>query len=276
MRQLASLVAALALLAGTACESSKSPEPPPAPRPKGGLTYDGATSISNRILPLALPAFEKKSGFTLKVERSGGGKGLKAMFAGFADVAGLSRVLSPEERSRKPTVAIIGYDALGVWVNDQNPIRGLTRDQLKGIFTGKITNWKQLGGKDRAVVACTEHLLSERSTLEAFRQLALDGAPYAGVKELEDPSDCLKLVATDPDAITAATTAYAIAGIRPIAIDGVAPDQQHIRNSTYPLTRPLLLVTREPPVGPLREFIEFMVSPEGQALVAQAGFVAAR
>ena len=273
MRQHLFTVAALALAALPACQSKA----PAASQPTSRVvTYDGATSISNRVLPLALPAFEARSGVTVKVGRSGAGKGLKAMFAGQADVAGLSRALSPEERDRKPYVAIIGYDALGVWVNDQNPVRGLTRAQLKDLFTGKITNWRQVGGKDRPVVACTEHLLSERATLEAFRQLALDGAPYGPVRELEDPAECLKLVTTEPGAVAAATTAYAIAGIRPVTIDGIAPDPQHIRASSYLLTRPLLLVTRETPGGALREFVDFMVSPDGQALVAQAGFVAAR
>jgi len=273
MRQHLFTITALLLATLPACGTRSAPAQAPAGR---RLVYDGATSISNRILPLALPEFEKRSGVTVKVERSGAGKGLKAMYFGSADVAGLSRALTPEERDRKPVVAIIGYDALGVWVNEQNPVRSLTRAQVSGLFTGKITNWKQLGGKDRPVVACTEHLLSERATLEAFRQLALDGAPFGPVKELEDPADCLKAVAADPGGVAPATTAYATAGVRPVTIDGIAPDPQHIRNSTYLLTRPLLLVTREPPSGALREFVDFMTSPDGQALVVQAGFVAAR
>jgi len=266
-------LAVLWLAAMPACEPKA---PASTPAPGRSITYDGATSISSRLLPLALPAFEQRSGVAVKVERSGGGKGLRAMFGGQADVAGLARALTPEERERKPSVAIIGYDALGVWVNDQNPVRALTRAQLKDLFTGRVTNWKQVGGEDRPVVACTEHLLSERATLEAFRQLALDGAGYGPVRELEDPSDCLALVASDPGAVTPATTAYVISGVRPVTLDGIAPDLQHVRTSTYPLTRPLLLVTRQAPSGSLREFIHFMVSPAGQALVAQAGFVAAR
>lgn len=272
MRQHRYFATALALLLSAACgERAQAPLPPPRP-----LTYDGATSISNRILPLALPAFEARTGVKMKVARNGGGKGLKAMFAGQADVAGLSRALTPEERGRKPVVAIIGYDALGIWVNEQNPVRALTAAQLKDLFTGKITNWRQIGGKDRPVVACTEHLLSERATLDAFRQLALDGAAYGPVKELEDPADCLRAVAEDPGGVTPATTAYAIPGVRTTTIDGVSPEPSQIRRSAYPLTRPLLLVTREAPTGALRDFIDFMVSPDGQALVARAGFVAAR
>jgi phosphate transport system substrate-binding protein len=267
------VVVAVSLAALPACELRAPAAAPASGRP---ITYDGATSISNRVLPLALPTFERRTGVAVKVERSGGGKGLRAMFSGQADVAGLARALTPEERVRKPYVAIIGYDALGVWVNEQNPVRALTRAQLKGLFTGKITNWRQLGGRDRPVLVCTEHLLSERATLEAFRQLALDGSAYGPVREQEDPSDCLRVVAADPGAVTPATTAYAIAGVRPVTLDGVAPDPKHIRASTYLLTRPLLLVTREAPSGSLREFVDFMVSPEGQALVAQAGFVAAR
>jgi phosphate transport system substrate-binding protein len=267
------VIIALLLAALVACESTVATPPPPPRRP---LVYDGATSISDRIFPIALPAFERKAGVTVKVERSGGGKGLKAMFFGNADVAGLSRALSPEERERKPVVAIIGYDALGVWVNEQNPLRGLTHAQVRDLFTGKITNWRQLGGPNRPVTACTEHLLSERATVDLFRQLALGGAPFGPVKELEDPADCLRAVAADPGGITPATTAYAMAGIRAVSIDGIVPDAQHIRNSSYLLTRPLLLVTREPPTGALREFVDFMTSPDGQALVAQAGFVAAR
>jgi phosphate transport system substrate-binding protein len=269
VRRLAAAILSLA----AACQAERSAPAPAPPRP---LTYDGATSISNRIWPLALPALERRTGTRVRVERSGAGRGLRAMFAGQADVAGLARALTAEERARQPFAAVIGYDALGVWVHESNPIRGLTRAQLKDLFSGKITNWRQLGGRDRPVVACTEHLLSERATLEAFRQLALGGGAFGPVRELEDPSDCLRLVAGEPGGVTPATVAYAIPGVRALTIDGLDPIPANVRASTYLLTRPLLLVTREPPTGQLKELFDFMVSAEGQALVAEAGFVAAR
>lgn len=268
------LALAASLLAILPACQSKAPAPPPAPA--RSLTYDGATAISQKILPLSLPVFEQRAGVKVKVEQSGSGKGLKAVLAGRVDVAGVARALSPEERSQKPWVAIIGYDAVGVWVNERNPLRGLTRAQLRDLFTGKITSWKQLGGEDRPVVACTEPLDSEGATLATFQQLALDGAAFGPVKTRAHPSDCLALVASEPGAVTPASIAFTFAGTRMVSIDGVAPEAKAIRTGDYFLTRPLLLVTREPPAGALRDFVEFMVSPEGQALVAQAGFVAAR
>jgi len=274
MRPVVVVIAALALTLGVdACDAKRAT---PATAPVRTITYDGSTTISNKILPLALPVLEQRNGVKVQVERSGTGKGLKAMLAGQADVAGLARALSPEERGQRPFVAIIGYDALGVWVNDANPVKALTRAQLRDLFTGTVTNWKQVGGRDQPVVVCTEHLLSERATLEAFRQLILDGAAFGPGKQLEDPTDCLKFVAHEPGSVTPATMAYAIPGARALLIDGLGPVPEHIRTSAYPLTRPLLLVTRDAPTGPVKEFIDFMVSSEGQALVAQGGFVPAR
>lgn len=266
-------IAAAFLLGPFAGCRDRAPEPPTV---QGPLSYDGATSISDRILPLARPALERRGVPRIEVRRSGTGRGLKAMFAGEVDVAGLARPLSREERDRKPYVAIIGYDALAVWVSDQNPVRALTGAQLKELFTGKITSWRSVGGKDQRVVACTEYLDSERSTLLAFQELALGGAPYGPVTVRVDPVACLALVASDPGAVTAASVAYGRPGLHAVTIDGSDPTPPNVRGGTYLLTRPLLLVARQPPSGALETLFDLLVSAEGQALVAQAGFVAAR
>jgi phosphate transport system substrate-binding protein len=273
MRLRSSLCAALGLAWLAACLPSPSTE---APAAKAVLTYDGATSISNRLWPLALPVFEQRFGVKVRVGRGGSGKGLKAVLAGEIDLAGLSRPLTPEERALRPSVVIVGYDALGVFVNARSPVHALSREQLKAIFTGAVTSWKAVGGPDRPVVPCTERLDSGRGTLESFRQLVLDGQAFGPVRQLEDPADCLALVATNPDAIAPATTAFALPGVRAVAIDGLEPVPLHVRNGAYLLTRPLLLVTREPASGRVKDLLDLLVSPEGQALVVQAGFMAAR
>jgi phosphate transport system substrate-binding protein len=241
------------------------------------LVYDGSTSISNRILPDALARFQERTGLLVQVRTSGAGKGLEAVLASRADVAGVARVLSNEELAGHPYVQIIGYDALAVWVNGQNPIRGLTQAQLQAIFTGKVTSWHELGGPDRPMIACTEFRNSRRATVDAFAALALEGSAYApGIRELEDPSDCLRLVAEEPGGITPASVAYAIPGVRTIPVNGLEPTPHNVRANTYLLTRPLLLVSREEPRGALRQLFDFLLSPEGQQIVARNGFVPAR
>ncbi len=261
---------ALALLA--ACHGGQRE---PAAQP-AELRYDGATTISSRILPAITPAFRAKAGVPLRVERSGAGVGLRRMFAGEVDVAGVSRSLTPAELAKKPYFQIIGYDALAVYVNASNPVRALTRAQLKAAFTGAATSWRELGAKPARIVPCTERLSSERATLDAFRTLALGGAPYGKVVEREDPADCLAFVASEPGGIAAATVAYAIPGVRIVPVDGLEPLPVYVRASRYPLTRPLLLVARERPSGALATLFELALSPEGQTAIANAGFVPAR
>ncbi len=264
-------LAAMALLA-LACGGRRADAPPP----PAEVRYDGATTISSRLLPIVAPAFRARTGIPLKIDRSGAGVGLRRALAGEVDVAGVARSLTAAELAKKPYFQIIGYDALAVYVNEGNPVRELSRAQLKAIFTGATSSWKDAGGKPIRILPCTERLDSERATLDAFRTLAMGGAPYGKVTEREDPSDCVAVVAKEPGGIAAATVAYAIPGVRMVAVDGLEPHPVHVRASRYPLTRPLLLVAREPPQGPVAALFELVLSPEGQAAVANAGFVPSR
>jgi phosphate transport system substrate-binding protein len=246
---------------------------PPAP---AEIRYDGATTISSRILTAVAPSFRATTGVPLRIERSGAGVGLRRVLAGEVDVAGVSRRLTDAELASHPYFQIVGYDALAVYVNEANPVRELSRAQLQAIFTGRTASWKDVGGKPIRILPCTERLGSERATLEAFRALALGGAAYGKTTEREDPADCLALVAREPGGVAAATAAYAVPGVRAVKIDGLEPLPVHVRASRYPLTRPLLLVARAPPQGPLAALFELVLSPEGQAAIAGAGFVPAR
>jgi phosphate transport system substrate-binding protein len=263
-------VAALVLVAG-ACGRQEAPPPAPAE-----LRYDGSTTISSRILPALGPALRARGGAPLRIERGGTGVGLRRVLAGEVDVAGVSRSLTAAELAHKPYFQIIGYDGLAVFVNEANPVRDLTRAQLRAAFTGAADSWRDLGGKPVKIVPCTERLDSERATVEAFRDLALGGVAYGKVIEREDPSDCLALVAREPGGIAAASRAYAAPGARAVTVDGLAPLPAHVRASRYALTRPLLLVAREPPRGAVADLFDLALSPEGQAAIAGAGFVPAR
>jgi phosphate transport system substrate-binding protein len=260
--------ASIALLAG--CSRQGDSTPP------ADLTYDGATSISRNILDEAVPAFERKAGLKFgRIDQSGGGKGLGRLFAGEVGLAGVARQLTSDELARKPFFQIIGYDALAVFVHPKNPVKGLSRAQLKAIFTGAIVNWKDAGGPNLPIVGCTERHNSGRNTLAVFQSIVLDEAPFGKVHETADPADCLAFVAATPGAVTFATVAYAVPSVRIVPVEGVEPTRTAVLDSSYLLSRPLLLVTRSAPTGPAAAFFDFMLSPEGQSIVGKK-FIPAR
>jgi phosphate transport system substrate-binding protein len=263
-------IAAVALAASAlACSGERKPANAP-------LAYDGATSISRHVLAEAIPAFEERSGKAFgKVYENGGGKGLARLFAGEVGLAGVARQLTSEELAKQPYFQIIGYDALGIFVHAGNRVKGLSKAQLKAIFTGAIVNWKDVGGQNLPVTCCTEPLQSGRNTLAVLQSVILDEAPFGPVREAADPADCLAFVAGNPGAVTIASIAYAIPGIRPVSVDGIEPTPAHVLDSSYPISRPLLLVTRGEPTGTAAEFLKFMLTAEGQAIVGKK-FIPAR
>lgn len=263
------LAFALAILV-SACGGKSDPKQTAATAAQEALTYDGSTTISGKILPEAIPAFQQKTGIRFaKVGTSGAGKGLKAALAGEVDLAGVTRSLTADELAQKPYFQIIGYDALGVFVNDGNPVKALTKAQLKAIFTGKVTNWKDVGGRNEPITTCTELQDSGRATVDGFKSMALDGAAFGPTKQLEDPADCLKLVASSAGAVTPATIAYAIPGVHAVSLDAVDPLPENVRSGSYLLSRPMLLVARSMPLGARKAFFDFMLSPDGQSVVAK-------
>lgn len=270
MRRLSTRIAALALAAlSLSCKGGDA-------APRTPLSYDGATSISRHILPEAIPAFQQKTGITFgKVDYGGGGRGLERLFAGEVAVAGVARQLTAGELAKRPYIQIIGHDVLGVFVHEGNGVKGLSKAQLKAIFTGAIVNWKDVGGPNRPITPCTEPLKSGRNTLAVLQSVILDDAPFGPVRESPDPADCLAFVGGNPGGVTVATIAYAIPGVRPVPLDGVAPTPEAAWDASYLLSRPLLLVTRSAPTGDAAAFVEFMRSPEGQAIVGKK-FIPAR
>jgi phosphate transport system substrate-binding protein len=240
------------------------------------LTYEGASTIGNIILPDATKLFTTKTGIKFGAIGGAGAKqGFLAARDGKVVFGGVARALTDEEKKQVPTSEVIGYDVMAVFVNGKNPVKNLTHDQLKGIFTGTVTNWRQLGGSDRTIVVYSERLNGGRATVEAFKTLALGGADYGPVKELDDATDCMKDVANDAGAITASSMAFLIPGVVPVSLDGVSSTKDMVRSGKYPLQRPLVLVSRQPNEGVVKQFLDFMLSPEGQEIVGRK-FVPAR
>lgn len=244
------------------------------------LGYSGSSTIGQSILEAAggRAAFERKSGIRFATfEVPGSGKGIEALLAGKVNVAGASRPLKADEKAKKVLGTIIGYDAVAVFVHKDNPVKDLTKEQLKDIFTGKIRNWKQVGGKDAPIAVNTEIQGEKRATMEMFNELVMDKAPYgAGFKQIDLPKDQIIDVARNPNAIgtpslglLAAVPADVREKVKALEVDGVPPTPENIQSGAYLISRPLNLATVGPPSGSAKAFVDFMLSAEGQAIVAK-------
>ena len=241
------------------------------------LTYSGSSTIGMSILQAgALKAFEEKTGKTFaQVDMPGSGKGLDALLDDAVAIAGVSRALKAQEQKKKLIGTVIGFDGIAVFVHASNPVKSLSKAQLKGIFTGKIKNWMQVGGTDGAIEPNTEIAGEKRATMVAFQEMAMDSAPYGrGFRQIDFPRDQISETAGNKHAICTVSmglrsrlSAFLRNKVRVVAVNGVEPTEAAILSGAYALSRPLLLVTRGKPRGEAKKFIAFMLSAEGQKKV---------
>ena len=242
------------------------------------LSYVGSSTIGTGILNAgALDAFRAKTGKHFSsVQIPGSGKGIDALIKGETALAGVSRPLKPEEKKLGLSATVIGYDAIAVFVHAKNPVQNLSRKELKGIFTGKITNWQKVGGTPATIAPTTEFHVGERATLEMFQEAVMDGAKYGNFRQVDLPRDQLLQLARNPNGICVASIGFLVSlpadvkrNIKAISVNGVEPNQRNVRSGAYVISRPLLLVTKGAPKGDSGKFIRFLLSPEGQRLIGR-------
>lgn len=241
------------------------------------LSYSGSSTIGMGVLDAgARTSFETKTGIKFKsVDMSGSGKGIQAVFEGKATLAGASRSLKADEKAKKLLGTVIGYDAIAVFVHQNNPVQNLTKEQIKGIFTGEIKNWKEVGGKNAPINVNTEIAGEKRATMLAFQEMAMDNAAYGtGFKEIDLPRDQIIDVAKNEHAICSVSygllssvSADMRSAVKTATVNGVAPTDSNIQSGAYLISRPLLLVTHGLPKGEVKKFVDYMLSAEGQKIV---------
>jgi phosphate transport system substrate-binding protein len=241
------------------------------------LSYSGSSTIGMGILEAgALKTYGEITGkkFAL-VEMPGSGKGLDALLAGKVSIAGVSRPLKKEEKKQNLVGTAIGLDAIAIFVHIDNPVKNLTKEQLKGIFTGKIRNWREVGGNDAPIEPNTEIAGAKRATMLEFQEMIMDKAPYGeGFKEIDFPRDQIIETAKNKNTICTVSrgllmklSAYMRTKVKVVTVNGASPSEADIRSGAYIISRPLLLVTEGKPQGEAKQFIQFMLSSEGQKKV---------
>lgn len=249
------------------------------------ISYSGSSTIGMGVFEAgAVKAFEQKTGIKFKsIEQPGSGKGIEALLEGKVTMAGASRKLEAKEKKQNLIGTVIGYDGIAVFVNKENPVKNLTKDQLKGIFTGNIKNWKEVGGKDAPIRPNTEIAGKARATMLAFQEMAMAKAPYGtGFKEIDFPRDQIAEVAKDENGICSVSFGLLASvpsdlrdNVQTVTINGIDTSDKNIQSGAYPISRPLLLVTKGLHKGNVKKFIDFMLSKEGQDIVKK-NFVSVR
>ena len=268
------LVGILLVLGTVGCsQTAQQPQPQ-----QVNITMNGSTTV----LPIAQKAaevyMEKNPNVTISVEGTGSGNGIAALIDGTTDIANSSREMKQEEIDKaksngvNPYETKIALDALSVIVNPQNPTTNLTKQQVIDIFTGKITNWKELGWKDTPIVVVSRDTSS--GTYEAFLELALNKAQITDKAINQASNQAVKnTVSTTEGAIGYIGLGYVDSSVKAVSFEGIMPSKETALNKTYALSRYLYMYTNGEPQGEVKNFIDFVLSPEGQDIVESVGFI---
>ena len=227
-----------------------------------------------------------KSNPSARVTVTGGGSGvgIAALMDGSTDIAMSSRRLKMNEKmklneaKKTATEVIVAYDALAIVVNPNNKVGKLTRQQLEDIFTGKITNWKQVGGEDLKIIAYSRE--SSSGTYEFFKDHVMNKKNFGkGILNLPATGASIQSVSQTKGAIGYVGLAYVDKSkVKEIAVsyDGkkfVEASIENAKNKTYPIVRPLFYYYNPADEKKVKPFINFLLSAKGQAIVLKEGYV---
>jgi phosphate transport system substrate-binding protein len=221
---------------------------------------------------------------SVTVTGGGSGVGISALVEGTTDIAQSSRKISFGERQRlqqsgkTPVEVIVAYDALAIVVHPQNRVSNLTREQLEGIFTGRIRNWSEVGGDNMPIVPYARETSS--GTYEFIREFVLRNRNYMnGIMSMPASGAVIQSISQTRGAIGYVGLAYVNSNVKAVNVsyDGgqtfVAPTVANAINETYPIVRPLIYYYVTGTETVVRPFIDFLLSPAGQRIIADVGFI---
>ena len=278
-------VLALALLAG--CGSSASPATTTAPAAdsaapaseapaelSGTVATDGSTSMEKVIGALGEAFMEQNKGVTFTYNPTGSGSGITAVGEGRCDIGLSSRALKDDEKVSGLKETVLALDGIAVIVNPANPVSDLDVETIAKIYTGEITNWKEVGGNDAEIVLIGREAGS--GTRDGFESITdtKDSCKYR--QELTSTGDVITTVSTNPDAIGYASLAALKDNVKALTVGGIAPTEDTVKDGSYVIQRPFVLVTKDGAElsTAAQAFFGYATSADAADLIAAAGAVA--
>ncbi len=276
-------VLALGLIIGSAGRSA-------AEELQGSLQIKGSDTMVNLCQAWAEAFMAKHPKVTVAVTGGGSGTGIAALIGATCDLAAASRKMTEKEiaassaKGAVPQEWTVALDGLAVVVHPKNPVKQLTLQQLADLFTGKVRNWRELGGRDAAVVLLSREVNS--GTHVYFKEHVLGKTADGHTREFAPDALLLPSSQAIADEVAANPTAigyYGMGYLNPknVAVGvakaagepSVTPSEEAVRSGRYPISRPLFLYSRGAPQGLAKAFIEFVMSADGQRIVKQIDFV---
>lgn len=261
-----------------------------AAKDKNSLQMKGSDTMVNLAQAWAERYMEKNPDEFVAVTGGGSGTGIAALISGTCDIALSSRVIKEKEitllkqKGREPFEVRVGLDGIAVVVNPKNPVDRLTLDELAQIFSGRLTNWKEVGGEDAKIVVLSREVNS--GTHVYFKEHVLRKNDPNAKEEfvatallLPSSQAIADEVAQNPSSIGYYGMGYISPKQKPILVakdessEYISPTIENVRKGKYPISRPLFLYTQGEPQGLIKKIIDFMLSEEGQKIVLETEFV---
>ena len=239
----------------------------------GTVSTDGSTSMEKVIGALG-ESFEKNnSGVTFTYNPTGSGSGITAVAEGRCDIGLSSRNLKEEEKAQGLNETILALDGIAVIVNPDNPVDDLDLETIGKIYMGEITNWKEIGGNDQEIVLIGREAGS--GTRDGFESITgtEDACEYR--QELTSTGDVITTVAGNPAAIGYASLASVKETVKALSVGGVAPAEETVKDGSYVVQRPFVLVTKSGTElsETAQKFFDYITSSEANEIISSAGAV---
>ena len=241
----------------------------------GTVSTDGSTSMEKVIGALSESYMAANKDVTVNYNPTGSGAGITAVQEGTCDIGLSSRALKDEEKAAGLKETVLAYDGIAIIVHPDNPVSDLSIEQIAKLYTGEITNWKDVGGSDAEVVLIGREAAS--GTRDGFESITgtKDKCQYR--QELTSTGDVITAVSQNPDAIGYASLAAIKDSVKALSVDGVTPSEATVKDGSYPVQRPFVLVTVEGKAlsAAAQSFFDYATSADAADIIAKAGAVAA-
>ncbi|MDD4309113.1 MAG: PstS family phosphate ABC transporter substrate-binding protein [Candidatus Cloacimonetes bacterium] len=242
------------------------------------LTCSGSTTVLPVAQATAEAFMDKNPDINISVRGGGSGVGVAALQNKTVDIANSSRSMKSKEiaackaKGINPTPYAIANDGISIVVHKNNKVSNLTVAQIKGIYTGKIKNWKEVGGASMPIVIISRDVAS--GTFEVFNEKALSGSKVEGAAQLLASNNAVVTAVTStPGAIGYAGLGYVNENVNVVPVNNITPSESTVKNGTYPLSRKLYMYTNGKAKGVVASYLSFIQSAEGQAMVKESGFI---